>query len=180
MGSCTSACRVNGEAYFWLDNEVDPAPAQTLLVKEGHTDAGVVDTPRSLASCSTSDRVEEMPAQKHVFFSPAPAEVLHVVPYSEMYLLHPSKFEFDRDGLYITDDESIDANLRSAVRPSQLHWPSGASDQQIALSPKIQRLQSALYVLPSKDPPRQIVVGAGGLVSSVLEWLEPVARVSTH
>merc|ERR1739838_1275994 len=98
---------------------VDPGPSQKSPVKGEHTGAGVVDTPRSMASCSTSDSVKEMPPQKRVSFSAAPAEVLHVVPYSEMYMLHPDKFEFDSDGRYITDDESIDSNLRSAVRPAQ-------------------------------------------------------------
>jgi len=124
MGAYTSAGRVNEEACTRLDNKVDPAPPQTFPVKEGHTAAGAADSPRSVASCSTSDRVEEMPAQKHVFFSATPAEVLHIVPYSEMYLLHPSKFEFDSDGRYITDDESIDTNLRSAVRPEESLQPS--------------------------------------------------------
>jgi len=125
---------LKGEACAWLDNTVaelvelsqvnhdfdkfDPTPAQKLPVKGEHTGAGVDDTPRSMASCSTSDCVKEIPAQKRVSFSAAPAEVLHVVPYSEMYILHPDKFEFDSYGRYITDDDSIDANLRSADRPA--------------------------------------------------------------
>ena len=100
MGVCNCACR----------DEVDPAPAQKLPAVKG------VDTPRSVASCSTCDCIEGMPAQKRVSFSAAPAEVLHVVPYSEMYILHPDKFEFDSHGLYITDDESVDADMRSTVR----------------------------------------------------------------
>jgi len=85
-------------------------------VKGEHTGAGIVDTPRSMALYSICDCVQEIPAQKHVSFSAAPAEVLHIVPYSEIYVLHPDKFEFDSAGRYITDDDSIDANLRSAVR----------------------------------------------------------------
>jgi len=100
-------------------DEVDPAPMQKLPVVKGeHTGAGVVDTPRSMAFCSTCDCIEEMPAQKRVSFSAAPPEVSHVVPYSEVYILHPDKFDFDSEGRYITDDESIDANLRSTVRPA--------------------------------------------------------------
>jgi len=178
MGAGANAGRVNREVCARLDNKVDPAPPQTLPVKEGHTAAGVADSPRSVASCSTSDWVQEVPAQKHVFFSAAPAEVLQIVPYSEMYILHPRKFEFDSDGLYITDDESVDANLRSAVRIAQPHWPSGTSDQQVARSQKVQKqMHSACYMLPSKDPPRQIVISAGGLVSSALGWFEGVCIV---
>jgi len=156
MGTCTSACSVNWEACAWLDHEFDPAAAQMLLVKEGHTAAGVVDSPRSVASCSTSDLVEEIAAQKHVLFSAAPDEVLHIVPYSEMYLTHPSKFEFDRDGLYITRDKSVDANLRAPGACQKIR----------------KHMHSARHMLSSKDAPRQIVIGAGGLVSSTLEWLE--------
>jgi len=95
-------------------DEVDPAQKLPVTVK--HTGAEVVDSPRSIASCSTCDCVREVPAQKHVSFSAAPDEVLHIVPYSEMYILHPRNFQFDSDGRYITGDEAINANLRSAVR----------------------------------------------------------------
>jgi len=111
---------LNGEACAWLDNtvielvelsqdnddfdEVDPAPEQKLLVKEEHTGAGVCDTPCSMASCSTCDCDQQIPARKRVSFSAAPAEVFHIVPYSEVYILHPDKFEFDSDGRYVTDD----------------------------------------------------------------------------
>jgi len=83
-----------------------------------HTGDGVVDAPRSMASCSTCDCVKEISAEKRVYFSAAPAEVLHIVPYSEIYILHPRNFEFNSDGRYITDDKSIDTNMRSAVRPA--------------------------------------------------------------
>jgi len=114
MGACTSAGRVNGEACARLDNKVDTAPAQTLPVKEGRAGAGMVDTARSVASCSTTDCVQEVPARKRVSFSEAPAEVFHIVPYSEIYLLHPKKFVFGSDGRYVPNDESVEANLRSA------------------------------------------------------------------
>jgi len=126
---------LNGEACAWLDNViielielsqssddldfVDPVLAQKAPNKGKHTGAGAVDSPRSMASCSTFDSVPEIPPKKRVSISAAPAEVLHIVPYSEIYILHPDKFEFDSYGRYITDDESIDANMRSAVRPSQ-------------------------------------------------------------
>jgi len=98
-------------------DEVDPAPAQKLpAVKGERTNVADVDIPRSVASCSTCDCIEGMPAQKRVSFSAAPPEVLHVVAYSEVYILHPDKFDFDSDGRYITEDESIDVNLRSTVR----------------------------------------------------------------
>jgi len=111
---------LNEEACAWLENtvielvelsqdnddfdEFDPAPEQKLLVKEEHTGAGVCDTPRSMASCSTCDCDQQIPARKRVSFSAAPAEVFHIVPYSEVYILHPDKFEFDSDGRYVTDD----------------------------------------------------------------------------
>jgi len=107
--------KTNEMAYARLENKVKQAPALKLQAKEGHMGAGVVDTPRSMASCSTTDWVEGIPGQKRISFNAAPAEVLHIVPYSEMYLLHPNKFEFDFAGFYITHDESIDANLRSTV-----------------------------------------------------------------
>jgi len=119
---------LNGEACAWLDNVV----VQLVELSQG---AGVVDTPRSMASCSTSDSVKEMPPQKRVSFSAAPAEVLHVVPYSETYILHPDKFEFDSDGSYITDDKSIAANLRSTVCPSQPYRPPSARDSANCLIP---------------------------------------------
>jgi len=131
---------LNGEACAWLDNAVAElvelsqgnddldaiAPAQKSPVKGEHNGAGLVDTPRSMASCSTSDSIKEIPPQKRVSFSAAPPEVVHVVPYSEVYSFHPDKFEFDSDGRYITDDESIDPTLRSAVRPEQKYRPPGA------------------------------------------------------
>jgi len=163
MGAYTSAGRVNEEACTRLDNKVDPAPPQTFPVKEGHTAAGAADSPRSVASCSTSDRVEEMPAQKHVFFSATPAEVLHIVPYSEMYLLHPSKFEFDSDGRYITDDESIDTNLRSAVRPEESLQPSPR--QQLASGP-------ADVALPMRLSGPLLKLSPNALVGWQLRWFE--------
>jgi len=89
----------------------------------------VVDTLCCMASCSMTNSVKVIQAQtdsvkviqahKHVSFSDLPAEVLEIVPYSEMYGLHPSKFEFDRDGHYIVDDKSIDARLQSATFPAR-------------------------------------------------------------
>lgn len=68
---------LNGEACPWLDNavaelvqmsqengvfdEVDPASSQNLPVIGEPTGVGVVNTPRSMASCSTCDGVPEMP-----------------------------------------------------------------------------------------------------------------------
>jgi len=75
---------LNGDYCAWLDNavaelvelsqgtdvfdEVDPAPSQKLPVTGERKGIGVVDTPRSMALCSTCDGVPEIP------FSAAPTD----------------------------------------------------------------------------------------------------------
>lgn len=84
---------LNGEACAWLDNavaelvelsqgndvfnEVDPAPAQKLPVRGAPTGIVVIDTPRSMASCSTCDGVPEIP------FSAPPTDETEKQSYSQ-------------------------------------------------------------------------------------------------